>query len=152
MGAAEQQLKTARRRGAERGILFFYIDMDNLKQINDVFGHQQGSRALASIAGLLKKTFRELDILARVGGDEFTALAVEAAHESADLIVARLRENLRRHNATADAPSELSFSVGVARPEADSVSTIEELAAAADAPMYEEKRRQGSLCRARPQA
>jgi diguanylate cyclase (GGDEF)-like protein len=138
---AEQQFLIARTRGGERRLLLFYIDMDGLKQINDTFGHAVGSRALTRIAEIIKKTFRESDIAGRVGGDEFTVLALEATSECAALLLSRLRENLRVCNAEGHEPYELSFSVGLAQPDADSTATVEELIVKADAAMYEEKRK-----------
>ncbi len=137
---AEQQLKMARSRGMEKGLLIFYMDMDGLKQINDTFGHAEGSRALKRIVGVIQQTFRESDIIGRVGGDEFTALAIEASGDCAERILTRLRENLRACNAEGRDPYELSFSVGVAHPETYSASSVEEIVAVADAAMYEEKR------------
>ncbi len=73
---AEQQLKTASR--MKKRIALLYLDVDNLKRINDSGGHNLGDRALTEIAFHLKKSFRESDIVARMGGDEFSVLAMES--------------------------------------------------------------------------
>ncbi len=72
---AEQQLKTANR--LKKKLALLYLDMDNLKRINDAGGHKMGDRALEEIAFILKKSFREADIVGRLGGDEFCVLAME---------------------------------------------------------------------------
>ena len=74
---SEVQLKLARRSGCD--MVLFFIDVDGLKQINDSFGHSEGDNALIRTAEVLRMTFRESDVLARIGGDEFGALAIEAS-------------------------------------------------------------------------
>ena len=74
---AEQGLKTAQRMGTE--MLLIYGDLDNLKEINDTFGHKEGDQALMDISQILKETFRESDIIARIGGDEFVMLAMNSS-------------------------------------------------------------------------
>jgi len=61
-----------------KAILLFYFDLDNLKVINDRFGHREGDRALTGFAGILRETFRKSDITARIGGDEFAVLVTGA--------------------------------------------------------------------------
>ena len=75
--SATQQLKLAHRNTKEA--LIFFCDLDNLKQINDSYGHGEGDRALVRAANALAQTFRNSDILARLGGDEFAVLASEAS-------------------------------------------------------------------------
>src|SRR2546427_9053792 len=74
---AVHQLKMARR--TSQGALVFYCDMDGLKQINDDCGHDEGDLALLRAAAALKSSFRDSDILARIGGHEFSVLAMEGA-------------------------------------------------------------------------
>ena len=69
---AEQRLKLTSRQGVRSTLIF--IDVDNLKYINDNFGHREGDGALQQIAGLLRECFRESDIIGRLGGDEFCVL------------------------------------------------------------------------------
>jgi diguanylate cyclase (GGDEF)-like protein len=116
--------------------------MDGLKSINDGLGHNAGDEALIDIADILRKTFRESDILARIGGDEFAVLAmdVSTSSEVSNLLTTRLQENLDAINRHADRPYQLSLSVGVAFLEPDSPLTLEELLVEADTRMYEHKR------------
>src|ERR1700751_28708 len=66
---AEQALRLARR--AQQPFSVLFIDMDDLKKINDKYGHNAGSASIAEAARLLNSTFRETDVIGRVGGDEF---------------------------------------------------------------------------------
>jgi diguanylate cyclase (GGDEF)-like protein len=135
---AEHHLKTARRTGKE--FLLFYADMDGLKQINDTYGHEEGSRAIMKMGQILKETFRGSDIIARLGGDEFTALVKDASPYVERVVRKRLRESLQRYNAQAHHAYELSLSLGFVTVVPDIATTIEELLAKADRAMYEHKR------------
>lgn len=81
---AEQQLKIAKDM-AKNPILLF-IDLDNMKLINDTLGHPEGDRALVEVSDVLRKTFRESDIIGRIGGDEFAVLAIEPAEKNTGLL------------------------------------------------------------------
>jgi diguanylate cyclase (GGDEF)-like protein len=111
-----------------------------LKQINDSFGHSEGDRALKRTAQALEMTFRDSDVIARLGGDEFAVLAVEASGHSEATIKTRLFECL---TAISAEPSryEISLSIGLARFDPWSRTSIGELLAKADQAMYEQKRR-----------
>src|SRR5688500_1135440 len=86
---ARQTLKIAKREHYSMGL--FFIDLNGLKQINDNLGHLAGDEALRDAADMLRETFRDSDILARIGGDEFVALA----HVTRDTNA--LRQRLRDH-------------------------------------------------------
>lgn len=137
LALAEQQLNLAIRTNTE--LLLIYVDVDGLKQINDRLGHDQGSYAIISAAQILRETFRLTDISARLGGDEFVVLAIEAGENEADLIRARLDQNISRFNQTGSCDFELSLSVGIARFRPLESVAIEELMQQADAAMYENK-------------
>ena len=133
----EQYLKLARRSG--RGVTMVYVDLDRFKTINDSLGHHVGDRALLKVSDILRATFRRSDIIARLGGDEFGVLALEAADESADTLIQRLRERVEEFNRTSPEPYQLSISVGMARQEDDPRVRLEDLVAEADSAMYREK-------------
>jgi diguanylate cyclase (GGDEF)-like protein len=136
---AEQYLKTSRRLGKE--FLLFYADMDGLKQINDTFGHEEGSIAITRLAEILKETFREVDIVARLGGDEFAVLVADASGGNKESIISRLQENLRNHNTRSPSGYQLSLSFGVVCVDLDTTTaTVDELIVQADQQMYEHKR------------
>jgi diguanylate cyclase (GGDEF)-like protein len=116
-----------------------FIDVDRFKAINDTFGHQEGDRALADVAGLLVRTFRKSDVIGRVGGDEFCVLLTEGALEGARISTERLRASLLAINAAAQRPYQLSLSVGVGVYDPDQPTTFEGLMKQADQAMYAEK-------------
>lgn len=135
---AQQQLKLARR--GHRELVLLFIDMDDFKEINDTFGHHEGDTALTRAADILKHTFRDSDIIARLGGDEFVVLASDTGKTGSEVIINRLRQELRQRNEHDGYPYRLSFSVGAARFDPEAPPSIEELLAAADAMLYEQKR------------
>ncbi len=136
---SQQQLKLAYRTRRSMAVLF--MDFDDLKLINDVLGHDQGNLALKETAEILKDTFRESDIVARIGGDEFAILAVEVPRDSTETLTRRLREKIEIHNAQNNSTRKLSISVGVTRYDPAFPCSIDELLSEADKLMYEEKRR-----------
>jgi diguanylate cyclase (GGDEF)-like protein len=141
LALAHQQLKHAYRNGQE--LLLFCADVDNLKQINDSYGHPEGDLALVRAAKALRHTFRDSDILARFGGDEFCMIATEATIQNERRMRGRLEESLRRFNA-GEGRYSLSLSIGAARFDPGRPATVEQLIAEADQKMYGEKRkRQG---------
>ena len=136
---AEQQLKVADR--MKKGMLMLFADLDGMKKINDSLGHQEGDRALIDIAYVLKDTFRGSDIVARVGGDEFVVLALEADKTSCDLLTDNLKENLDLHNRKGERPYSLSLSIGITHYDPENPCSLDELIAGADRLMYEQKKK-----------
>ncbi|MBI3896673.1 MAG: diguanylate cyclase [Gammaproteobacteria bacterium] len=136
---AEQQLKVARH--TERGLILLYADLDHLKYINDTYGHQEGDRALVQAADILERTFRASDILGRIGGDEFAALAVRGNDETVQAIPQRLQKMIQERNATGKWPYELSISIGAMHFDPNIAPSVEEMMTKADRAMYEQKRR-----------
>jgi diguanylate cyclase (GGDEF)-like protein len=133
----EQYVKLARR--SEQGITLVYVDIDRFKTINDSLGHHVGDRALVKVAEILRVTFRRSDIIARLGGDDFAVLALEATGEDAMALVERLRRQVSDSNETSKEPYQLSISVGMARYEGDGRATLEGLLDQAEKAMQEEK-------------
>ncbi len=138
MFLAQQQLKLANRN--KTGMLLLFADVNNLKWINDTLGHQKGDLALIETANILKETFREPDIIARMGGDEFGVLAIGSRRDSAEMLISRLQKNLDSHNAKGKRRYKLSLSMGIARYDPECPCSIDELLARADTLMYEQKR------------
>lgn len=133
----EQQLKLARRMA--RGVLLVYADLDRFKTINDTLGHHVGDRALVKMSDLVQATFRRSDLIARLEGDEFAVLALEASKDDADLMTRRLRDRIRTFNDQSKEPYQLSVSLGVARFDPDDPAGLDELLAQADQSMHREK-------------
>jgi len=134
----ERLLEAARRVGLP--VTAVYADLDNMKPINDRFGHDAGDRALIETATILGSVLRNSDLLARLGGDEFCAVLAGAEAREAAVAAARIEEALRARNAATAEPFELAISVGMA--EADPGKTVDlwDLTAAADAAMLAAKR------------
>jgi diguanylate cyclase (GGDEF)-like protein/PAS domain S-box-containing protein len=134
-----QQHRSSLHRANKCGVLV-YADLDGLKRINDSFGHKEGDRALVKTAELLKETFRSADVLGRLGGDEFTALAAVEPDGGVEKLIARLEQRFEKYNALKLVPYKLSISIGVAQLDSDATQSMEDLMALADVAMYENKR------------
>lgn len=147
LALATQQLKVTRRKGQE--LLLYFADVDSLKEINDSFGHSEGDLALLHTAKALEQTFRGSDILARIGGDEFAVLALEASRHSQQSILRRFEQNLASVNA-GECRYILSVSIGVARLSRKHAVSLAELMAQADHAMYAEKEKYPILAEATP--
>jgi diguanylate cyclase (GGDEF)-like protein len=137
LGNAHLQL--AQRAG--RRFMLVYADVDGLKAVNDRLGHQEGDLALVRTAEVLRATFRQSDIIGRLGGDEFVVLAVEAADDTDQTLLARLQFQVDEVNAQASLLFRLSVSAGVVSFDADSRYSLAEMLARADLVLYEEKRK-----------
>jgi diguanylate cyclase (GGDEF)-like protein len=130
-------MKHARRHN-ERMVLFF-ADLDDLKVINDTFGHVSGDRALADTAQIFRETFRDSDIIARMGGDEFAVILGNAPDSGIATVRDRLDKHLAEYNARRDGTFRLSVSVGLSIFDPARPVTVDELIREADARMYEQK-------------
>jgi len=135
---AEHLIKTAKRQQA--GLLMLYSDLDGLKGINDVLGHQKGDWALIDTANILKETFRGSDIIARIGGDEFVVIPIETTGDNLEIVINRLQKAVEIDNAKSKREYKLSISTGTAYFDPLSPCTIDELLSQADRGMYEQKR------------
>jgi diguanylate cyclase (GGDEF)-like protein len=135
--AAAHQLKLARRN--MQGMLLFFCDLDNLKKINDTYGHAEGDLALVRAADALEEAFRESDVVARLGGDEFAVLALTSPDDNEEGLLRRLEKSVEKAGRN-DRRYQLSLSVGVARFDPKRAVSLGELMAEADKAMYEQKR------------
>jgi diguanylate cyclase (GGDEF)-like protein/PAS domain S-box-containing protein len=136
---ADQQLKVAQRLG--NTMLLLYADLNHLKEINDTHGHSAGDAALVEISQVLMETFRESDIIARMGGDEFVVLAMESSSANEETLRQRLVERLEMRNCSDGNVYPLSVSIGIARFDPFEPLSFEELVRVADKRMYDEKRK-----------
>ena len=135
---AEQQLKAATR--VQRKMLLAFLDVDGLKWINDTLGHEAGDKALVDAAEVLRRTFRESDIIARVGGDEFAVLAIEMTDLNPELLPNRLQHTIDAFNTDESKPYRLSLSWGMTVYEPGTTQSLDQLMSAADALMYAQKK------------
>jgi diguanylate cyclase (GGDEF)-like protein/PAS domain S-box-containing protein len=135
---AEQQMKTSNR--AKRQMMLAFIDIDGMKWINDTLGHKEGDRALLDTANILRQTFRESDISARMGGDEFAVLAIDVTDMNPDILSDRLEQIIAAHNTNETRPFRLLMSWGAAIYDPDCLKSLDQLMSEADELMYLRKK------------
>ena len=144
---AEHLLKLAKRNRTP--LCLMYLDVDDLKQINDKFGHAAGDAALVACAALLTTNYRESDIIARMSGDEFIVFPVGDGRCCHEIIASRLMEALQRLNALSTLSCPLVVSFGIAMFDPTAPTSVEDLITNADIAMYQQKRRKknsGASC------
>jgi len=134
---AEHIFKLAQRK--RTGSLVIYADIDDLKLVNDQLGHETGDRMIRDASGVLRESLRDTDVLARFGGDEFVAFALDDAHPR--VILTRLRDNLGAFNLMQERPYRLSISIGAVRCDPGGEATLLDYVQLADREMYLHKRR-----------
>ena len=138
MGLANHHVKLAARTGAP--FLVGFIDLDDMKQINDTYGHQEGNRALVETANILRDSVRQSDILGRYGGDEFVVLVTDTHAKAISIVTDRVLEKTRSRNVHPERRYELSLSIGVVSSLSMRSPDLEQLIQDADAEMYRHKR------------
>ncbi len=134
---AEHHVRLAYRTG--KPFLVAFADLDELKHINDTFGHQEGNRALVEAAEVLRDSVRHSDVLARLGGDEFAALMLEAGKDSIGTVIRRVQQKLDFCNALLVRSYDLSLSIGIVPGDTAQIPDVEQLLSKADALMYQDK-------------
>jgi diguanylate cyclase (GGDEF)-like protein/PAS domain S-box-containing protein len=136
---SEKHCKLADR--TKRKMSLMYLDIDGMKTINDKLGHKAGDQALTDIAKILKESFRESDLIARIGGDEFVVLLTEHSESDIEYIITNnIKNNLKAHNKQDLRNYELSLSMGIVHYDPKHPCTIDNLIAKADALMYDVKK------------
>ncbi|EJN17434.1 GGDEF domain-containing protein [Pseudomonas sp. GM80] len=123
----------------ERPATLLFFDLNDFKQINDLYGHAEGDSALKTFADVLRIAFRESDVVGRLGGDEFVALLTGSSHIETNAIMARLKEILEERNATLHRGYAIRFSVGQIEYDGKRHETVDRLLADADGAMYAHK-------------
>lgn len=115
------------------------FDLDDFKSINDTFGHAEGDRALVAFANLLKEVFRESDLFARIGGDEFVALLTGTDNDEVDRTLTRFSEAVEQYNKEQNCGYDLCYSAGYVSDTPHDDFDLTELMGEADKRMYEIK-------------
>ena len=123
-----------------REVLVLYADMDNLKMINDRYGHDEGDFALREIGKILKEAFRNTDIISRFGGDEFVAFALLGIPNYEKIMKHRIEEITERHNQVAQKPYRIEMSIGICEVTCSRDLKIEKVLEQADKKLYIEKK------------
>jgi diguanylate cyclase (GGDEF)-like protein len=141
----EHYLRLARFTGND--FVVFYVDVDGLHEINDALGRAQGDMALRETADLLKESFRKSDVVARIGGDEFAVLMIDAPAEAIHIVRPRLKGMLASLNARLKRRYILSLSAGVVPCRPSQTGSLEDMLARAEALMGEEKNRKEAYAR-----
>lgn len=136
---ANQHYKLAERQ--KSGFLIAFFDLDNLKKINDTYGHIEGTRVIIETSRIISKTFRSADMIARFGGDEFIVLGTNTDKNSKNTIISRLQKNIDDFNKTKKLPVDISISTGISYFNPESPKSLQELISEADRNMYEIKNR-----------
>lgn len=146
---APQTIKYAER--LKKRLVLLYADVDDFKDVNDRLGHQEGDRILVDIGLVIKKAFREYDLVARFGGDEFVILAMESSRATPRSLRERLEERVDLYNGRtkADRGYRVALSIGVAIWDPEFPAPLEDLISQADARMYEDKNARKVGARAR---
>jgi diguanylate cyclase (GGDEF)-like protein len=134
--AAEERVEVAIEKS--KGLTVLFLDLNGLKQINDNLGHQEGDAAICDAAAILRSTFREDDVIGRLGGDEFCVLLTDDKQQT-DSPITRLEAMADIHNMQSGRPFKVSMSVGTALFDPDNPRPIEDLIEEADKSMYEQK-------------
>lgn len=136
--ALDRELKRVGRYHSRLAVLF--LDLDSFKMVNDNYGHLVGSRVLSEMGALLKKSVREVDVVIRYGGDEFTVILIETTPETALIVAERIRKNVEQHVFLAEENFDihLTCSIGIACCPEDTMSRAE-LLEMADKAMYSGK-------------
>ncbi|HAJ33047.1 MAG TPA: hypothetical protein DCK79_06710 [Candidatus Atribacteria bacterium] len=135
----QRQLKLAKRNRSP--LLLAYTDLDNLKDINDEFGHEEGDRAIVQVAKLFKSILREVDIITRMGGDEFLVIFLDSSLDEIPIIRKRLNKELARLNQIYKKPYKIDFSLGFSNYDPANPQPMDKLIRIADEKMYKEKKR-----------
>jgi len=137
--ALENEFKRTQRYKSPLACLM--LDIDYFKKINDEYGHQVGDSVLQEIAKIIKKTFREIDIAARWGGEEFVVLLPQTQQDAAIQSASRILEKISNHRFLRIPDKKITVSIGIASVPNSSVDTGEKLVNASDLAMYEAKKK-----------
>jgi len=137
LSMAQRHLDLARRNQTSH--LLLYADLDGLEQINKTLGHEDGDHALREAAHVLRCSFRDTDVLARLGSDEFAVLAVDAGSEHCPVILNRIAQEVEKRNFTPSRRFRLSLTLGLHTWSGIENPFVEGWMERVDSSMYQEK-------------
>ena len=130
-----------RKLGPDEKLSVCFIDVNNLKRVNDNYGHKEGDRLIKLASMTIDREIRTSDKLIRLGGDEFLICFPNCNIERADHIWQRIKKKFSLINKKTNKPYQISASHGIAEYQGDQEISVEELITIADEKMYAEKKR-----------
>jgi diguanylate cyclase (GGDEF)-like protein/PAS domain S-box-containing protein len=133
-----QQMRIAKRLKKDNYLVF--LDIDNLKEVNDSHGHAVGDLLLQGVAGILRTTLRESDVFGRIGGDEFAVLAMRSKGLGERSLLARIEAGVREFRVRKHRRLRLSVSMGLVGVDPQKYRELDDFLAHADFLMYQQKR------------
>ena len=134
---AQKSLNICLREKIPASLVFF--DINKFKNINDKFGHKEGDKVLKVFSKEMENTFRDSDVFARIGGDEFVVLLTDTSITNAEQIIDRLENKINTYNKTSNNSYDILFSFGIVDINKEEVLDLEELLHKADLLMYKNK-------------
>jgi len=132
-----RQLKLSKRNKSP--LLLAFLDIDGFKLINDNFGHDEGDFVLKKVSELFKSTLREIDIICRMGGDEFILIFPDNSMEKAELLKERLHDDFIHLNEQIQKDYTIDFSIGFSEYSVEKPISLNQLIRIADQKMYDDK-------------
>ena len=137
----EREIERIKRNG--HSITVIYIDVDNLRDINNSFGHKIGDYVLTEMTKTLFSNLRKTDIVARMGGDEFIVVMPDMRKEDAEKVISRIRYILTKKS--AHLPFKMDFSFGAFQISPEEIRNTEDIISSADKEMYKMKNRKKGI-------
>lgn len=137
LSMTEQQIKTANRE--KKKLLVIYAGVDKMDSINKIHSRETGDQVLIDTADILRRTFRETDVLSRTGGDEFVVSTLVSTENTEETIMIRLQDNIDKYNVDKSGSLKLLLSFGTAFYNPEHPVPIEKVLSDADAMMHENK-------------
>ncbi len=119
--------------------LVIFFDMDGLKVINDTYGHEMGDKAIVSMANVIKSALRSNDVVGRIGGDEFAAVAAGIKMNQSRALRRRIKKLCEQETRKNKYPFNLSCSAGITEFNHNNTN-LTELLSSSDTLLYKEKR------------
>ena len=140
---AEQKLSLAKRHHYNLGLMFF--DIDDLKNINDTFGHQSGDETIKAFANALKCELRDSDVASRIGGDEFVAFIFAKNDGEIQTLINRIQTTLQSQTTMQNGLPSIKVSIGHKLFHSKNNTTVEAMLVQADKLMYKNKQEKAVL-------
>lgn len=133
-------LKNRMKKNNFRRFSIIFIDLDEFKNINDMYGHREGDRALITVVKLIRSSIRRDDFITRYGGDEFIIFLNTGSKRIVEKVIGRIYNSFERHNFSSKRTYNLSFSYGYEIYDFNNPITPEEYISRVDKLMYKNKK------------